>query len=91
MTLDGSISYTFLTEGMHTVTVQVAVANTILQDTKTVAVKGQQSLLVAKEHSVGRCKKKPGEAVVAISASAECDAIWSEVLSPQVSVRCDDL
>lgn len=41
ITLDGSISYTFPNEGMHTITVQVAAANTILQDTKTIAVKGQ--------------------------------------------------
>lgn len=41
ITLDGSVSYTFPTEGLHTVTVQVAAANTILQDTKTIAVKGQ--------------------------------------------------
>uniref|UniRef100_A0A671UYN3 Sortilin related VPS10 domain containing receptor 3 n=1 Tax=Sparus aurata TaxID=8175 RepID=A0A671UYN3_SPAAU len=39
ITLDGSISYTFPTEGMHTITVQVAAANTILQDTKAIAVK----------------------------------------------------
>uniref|UniRef100_A0A665W0T3 PKD domain-containing protein n=1 Tax=Echeneis naucrates TaxID=173247 RepID=A0A665W0T3_ECHNA len=39
ITLDGSISYTFPSEGMHTITVQVAAANTILQDTKTIAVK----------------------------------------------------
>ncbi|KAM3622591.1 uncharacterized protein V6R79_000720 [Siganus canaliculatus] len=39
ITLDGSISYTFPTEGMHTITVQVAAANIILQDTKTIAVK----------------------------------------------------
>ncbi|XP_044046620.1 VPS10 domain-containing receptor SorCS3 isoform X2 [Siniperca chuatsi] len=39
ITLDGSISYTFPNEGMHTITVQVAAANTILQDTKTTAVK----------------------------------------------------
>ncbi|KAM9793122.1 VPS10 domain-containing receptor SorCS3 [Neosynchiropus ocellatus] len=39
ITLDGSISYTFPIEGMHTVTVQVAVANSIVQDTKTIAVK----------------------------------------------------
>ncbi|XP_055363820.1 VPS10 domain-containing receptor SorCS3 isoform X5 [Betta splendens] len=39
ITLDGSISYTFSSEGMHTLTVQVAAANTILQDTKTIAVK----------------------------------------------------
>uniref|UniRef100_A0A3Q2PKW1 Sortilin related VPS10 domain containing receptor 3 n=1 Tax=Fundulus heteroclitus TaxID=8078 RepID=A0A3Q2PKW1_FUNHE len=38
ITLDGSISYTFRSEGMHTITVQVASANTILQDTKTIAV-----------------------------------------------------
>ncbi|XP_041839727.1 LOW QUALITY PROTEIN: VPS10 domain-containing receptor SorCS3 [Melanotaenia boesemani] len=39
ITLDGSISYTFTSEGMHTITVQVSAANTILQDTKTIAVK----------------------------------------------------
>ncbi|XP_056136544.1 VPS10 domain-containing receptor SorCS3 [Lampris incognitus] len=38
ITLEGSISYTFTTEGMHTVTVQVASANTILQDSKSIAV-----------------------------------------------------
>uniref|UniRef100_A0A667XEI7 Sortilin related VPS10 domain containing receptor 3 n=1 Tax=Myripristis murdjan TaxID=586833 RepID=A0A667XEI7_9TELE len=38
ITLDGSISYTFPSEGMHTITVQVSSANTILQDTKTIAV-----------------------------------------------------
>ncbi|KAG7267824.1 hypothetical protein CRUP_017368, partial [Coryphaenoides rupestris] len=38
ITLDGSISYTFTSEGMHTVTVQVSSSNTILQDTRTVAV-----------------------------------------------------
>uniref|UniRef100_A0A8C5AQF8 PKD domain-containing protein n=1 Tax=Gadus morhua TaxID=8049 RepID=A0A8C5AQF8_GADMO len=38
ITLEGSISYTFLTEGMHTVTVQVSSSNAILQDTRTVAV-----------------------------------------------------
>lgn len=41
ITLDGSISHTFSSDGMHTITVQVAAANTILQDTKTIAVKGQ--------------------------------------------------
>ncbi|KAM6941368.1 VPS10 domain-containing receptor SorCS3 [Lycodopsis pacificus] len=39
ITLDGSISHTFPSDGMHTITVQVAAANTILQDTKTIAVK----------------------------------------------------
>ncbi|XP_053708942.1 VPS10 domain-containing receptor SorCS3 isoform X2 [Synchiropus splendidus] len=39
ITLDGSISHTFPIEGMHSVTVQVAVANTIVQDTKSIAVK----------------------------------------------------
>ncbi|XP_029594529.1 VPS10 domain-containing receptor SorCS3 [Salmo trutta] len=38
ISLDGSISYTFTSEGMNTVTVQVSSANTILQDTKTIAV-----------------------------------------------------
>uniref|UniRef100_A0A3P8SY57 PKD domain-containing protein n=1 Tax=Amphiprion percula TaxID=161767 RepID=A0A3P8SY57_AMPPE len=39
ITLDGSISHTFTSEGMHTITVQVAAANSILQDTKTIAVR----------------------------------------------------
>uniref|UniRef100_A0A4W5PMF7 PKD domain-containing protein n=1 Tax=Hucho hucho TaxID=62062 RepID=A0A4W5PMF7_9TELE len=38
ISLDGSISYTFTSEGMNTVTVQVSSANTILQDTKTISV-----------------------------------------------------
>ncbi|KAL2092743.1 hypothetical protein ACEWY4_012541 [Coilia grayii] len=38
ITLDGSISHTFTREGRHTVTVQVSSANSILQDTKTIAV-----------------------------------------------------
>uniref|UniRef100_A0A4W5NT62 PKD domain-containing protein n=1 Tax=Hucho hucho TaxID=62062 RepID=A0A4W5NT62_9TELE len=38
ISLDGSISYTFTSEGMNTVTVQVSSANAILQDTKTIAV-----------------------------------------------------
>ena len=45
ITLDGSISHTFSSDGMHTITVQVAAANTILQDTKTIAVKGQYCFL----------------------------------------------
>lgn len=47
ITLDGSISHTFPNDGMHTITVQVAAANTILQDTKTIAVKGQYFLNVS--------------------------------------------
>ncbi|XP_032419731.1 VPS10 domain-containing receptor SorCS3 [Xiphophorus hellerii] len=39
ITLDGSVSYTFRSEGMHSITVQVAAANGILQDTKSIAVK----------------------------------------------------
>uniref|UniRef100_A0A4W5KHC7 Uncharacterized protein n=1 Tax=Hucho hucho TaxID=62062 RepID=A0A4W5KHC7_9TELE len=35
--LDGRISYTFTSEGMNTVTVQVSSANAILQDTMTIA------------------------------------------------------
>ncbi|KAI1886816.1 hypothetical protein AGOR_G00199700 [Albula goreensis] len=38
ITLDGSISHTFPTEGMTSVTVQVSSGNIILQDTKTIAV-----------------------------------------------------
>uniref|UniRef100_A0A8C5R5H3 Sortilin related VPS10 domain containing receptor 1 n=1 Tax=Leptobrachium leishanense TaxID=445787 RepID=A0A8C5R5H3_9ANUR len=45
VTLDGSISFTFAAEGMNSITVQVAAGNTILQDTKTIAVYEQfQSL-----------------------------------------------
>uniref|UniRef100_A0A3B3ZD04 PKD domain-containing protein n=1 Tax=Periophthalmus magnuspinnatus TaxID=409849 RepID=A0A3B3ZD04_9GOBI len=39
ISLDGSISHTFSSEGMHSVTVQVAVGSSILQDTRTIAVK----------------------------------------------------
>ncbi|XP_051559211.1 VPS10 domain-containing receptor SorCS3 [Myxocyprinus asiaticus] len=38
ITLDSSISYTFNTEGMITVTVQVSSSDSILQDTRTIAV-----------------------------------------------------
>ncbi|XP_051561251.1 VPS10 domain-containing receptor SorCS3-like [Myxocyprinus asiaticus] len=38
ITLDSSISYTFSTEGMITITVQVSSSDSILQDTKTIAV-----------------------------------------------------
>ncbi|XP_050813939.1 VPS10 domain-containing receptor SorCS1-like isoform X1 [Gopherus flavomarginatus] len=38
VTLDGSITFTFSVEGMNTITVQVSAGNTILQDTKTIAV-----------------------------------------------------
>ncbi|KAL2102435.1 hypothetical protein ACEWY4_001603 [Coilia grayii] len=38
ITLDGSILHTFTREGMHTVMLQVSSANSILQDTKTIAV-----------------------------------------------------
>ncbi|KAJ7403073.1 VPS10 domain-containing receptor SorCS1 [Pitangus sulphuratus] len=38
ITLEGSITFTFSVEGMNTITVQVSAGNTILQDTKTVAV-----------------------------------------------------
>ncbi|XP_042166589.1 VPS10 domain-containing receptor SorCS1-like [Oncorhynchus tshawytscha] len=41
ISLDGRISYTFTSEGMNNVTVQVSSANTILQDTKTIAVQGK--------------------------------------------------
>ncbi|XP_010070731.1 PREDICTED: VPS10 domain-containing receptor SorCS1-like, partial [Pterocles gutturalis] len=38
ITLEGSITFTFSVEGMNTITVQVSARNTILQDTKTIAV-----------------------------------------------------
>jgi hypothetical protein len=41
ISLDGRISYTFTSKGMNTVMVQVSLANTILQDTKTIAVQGK--------------------------------------------------
>uniref|UniRef100_A0A8C3T7G4 VPS10 domain-containing receptor SorCS1 n=1 Tax=Chelydra serpentina TaxID=8475 RepID=A0A8C3T7G4_CHESE len=45
VTLEGSITFTFSVEGMNTITVQVSAGNTILQDTKTIAVYEQfQSL-----------------------------------------------
>ncbi|XP_060097684.1 VPS10 domain-containing receptor SorCS1 isoform X2 [Heteronotia binoei] len=48
ITLEGSITFTFSTEGMTTITVQVSAGNAILQDTKTIAVYEQfQSLRLA--------------------------------------------
>ncbi|XP_048361260.1 VPS10 domain-containing receptor SorCS1 isoform X2 [Sphaerodactylus townsendi] len=48
ITLEGSITFTFSTEGMNTITVQVSAGNAILQDTKTIAVYEQfQSLRLA--------------------------------------------
>ncbi|XP_051475063.1 VPS10 domain-containing receptor SorCS1 isoform X1 [Apus apus] len=45
ITLEGSITVTFSVEGMNSITVQVSAGNTILQDTKTIAVYEQfQSL-----------------------------------------------
>ncbi|XP_044155682.1 VPS10 domain-containing receptor SorCS1-like [Bufo gargarizans] len=41
ITLDRSISFTFAVEGMNSITVQVSAGNTILQDTKTIAVYGK--------------------------------------------------
>ncbi|MBZ3881506.1 VPS10 domain-containing receptor SorCS1, partial [Sciurus carolinensis] len=38
ITLEGSISFKFTSEGMNTITVQVSAGNAILQDTKTIAV-----------------------------------------------------
>ncbi|XP_062866910.1 VPS10 domain-containing receptor SorCS3 [Trichomycterus rosablanca] len=38
ITLEGSISYTFSVEGIHTVTVQVSSSNSVLQDTKSIVV-----------------------------------------------------
>ncbi|XP_065529017.1 VPS10 domain-containing receptor SorCS3 [Lathamus discolor] len=38
ITLESSISYIFTVEGMNTVTVQVAAGNTLIQDTKEIAV-----------------------------------------------------
>ncbi|XP_041123458.1 VPS10 domain-containing receptor SorCS3-like [Polyodon spathula] len=38
ITLEGSVSYTFMVEGMNTVTVQVSAGDAILQDSKTIAV-----------------------------------------------------
>uniref|UniRef100_A0A8D0DNR3 Sortilin related VPS10 domain containing receptor 1 n=1 Tax=Salvator merianae TaxID=96440 RepID=A0A8D0DNR3_SALMN len=38
ITLEGSITFAFSAEGMNTITVQVSAGNTILQDTKTIAV-----------------------------------------------------
>lgn len=41
ITLEGSISYTFLKEGINKVTVQVASGGTIMQDAKVITVKGE--------------------------------------------------
>uniref|UniRef100_F7ETM3 VPS10 domain-containing receptor SorCS3 n=2 Tax=Ornithorhynchus anatinus TaxID=9258 RepID=F7ETM3_ORNAN len=38
ITLDNSISFTFTTEGMNTITVQVSSGNALIQDTKEIAV-----------------------------------------------------
>uniref|UniRef100_A0A7M4F0H0 Sortilin related VPS10 domain containing receptor 3 n=1 Tax=Crocodylus porosus TaxID=8502 RepID=A0A7M4F0H0_CROPO len=38
ISLESSISYTFATEGMNTITVQVAAGSTLIQDTKEIAV-----------------------------------------------------
>ncbi|XP_015669859.1 VPS10 domain-containing receptor SorCS1 isoform X1 [Protobothrops mucrosquamatus] len=38
ITLEGTITFTFSTEGMNIITVQVSAGNTILQDTKMIAV-----------------------------------------------------
>jgi len=43
--LESSISYIFAVEGMNTVTVQVSAGNTLIQDTKEIAVHGTLSLL----------------------------------------------
>lgn len=41
ITLESSITFTFSAEGMNTMTVQVSAGNTILQDTKAIAVYGE--------------------------------------------------
>lgn len=41
ITLEGSISYTFLKEGINKVTVQVASGGAIMQDAKVITVKGE--------------------------------------------------
>lgn len=43
ITLEGSVACAFSREGVSTVTVQVSVGNTILQDRKTIAVHGEQT------------------------------------------------
>lgn len=44
ITLEGSVSCTFPREGISTVTVQVSVGNSILQDRKSIAVHGEPTL-----------------------------------------------
>lgn len=44
ITLEGSVSCTFPREGISTVTVQVSVGNSILQDRKSIAVHGEATL-----------------------------------------------
>ena len=40
VSLEGGVSFTFLTEGVHTVTVQASLGSTVLQDKGTVIVYG---------------------------------------------------
>lgn len=46
ITLDSSISFTFLAEGTNTITVQVAAGNALIQDTKDIAVHGKSQELL---------------------------------------------
>uniref|UniRef100_A0A672L3G4 VPS10 domain-containing receptor SorCS3-like n=1 Tax=Sinocyclocheilus grahami TaxID=75366 RepID=A0A672L3G4_SINGR len=50
ITLDSSVSHTFSTEGMVTVTVQVSSGDFILQDTRSIAIQGV-SLEMSRSHS----------------------------------------
>ncbi|XP_023594584.1 VPS10 domain-containing receptor SorCS1 [Trichechus manatus latirostris] len=56
ITLEGSISVKFLSEGMNTITVQVSAGNAILQDTKTIAVYGECSSLLIHQHSCAQMR-----------------------------------
>lgn len=51
ITLESSISYVFTVEGMNTVTVQVSAGNTLIQDTKEIAVHG--TLILSQSHLGG--------------------------------------
>nr|XP_020644639.1 VPS10 domain-containing receptor SorCS3 [Pogona vitticeps] len=44
ITLDSSISYTFTTEGMNTITVQVSAGSILIQDMKNIAVHGPPNM-----------------------------------------------
>uniref|UniRef100_A0A8C9VMM7 Sortilin related VPS10 domain containing receptor 3b n=1 Tax=Scleropages formosus TaxID=113540 RepID=A0A8C9VMM7_SCLFO len=67
ITLKGSLSHRFSFEGMTTVTVQVSSGNTILQDTRTVAVQGRLQLCPADPHNMQDMEKVIKAALLKVS------------------------